>query len=92
MSETTRRRFLVAGGAGAVAGGIGLLSPGVAGAAPGTATSGMAASGTAAVAGPIVAHIQDVRTGLISVMVGETAVTVRDPGVVAALARAAARA
>jgi len=82
MSETTRRRFLVAGGAGAVAGGIGLLSPDVAGAAP----------RTAAVAGPIVAHIEDVRPGEISVMVGETAVTVRDPGVVAALVRAAARA
>ncbi len=82
MSETTRRRFLVAGGAGAVAGGIGLLSADAAG----------AAQRMPAVVGPIVAHVRDVRTGEISVMVGETAVTVRDPGLVAALARAAARA
>ncbi len=96
MTTTSRRGFLAAGGIGAAAAGAGLFAPGVAQAAePAAATTralpGRTAAGVPAVAGPIVAHIQDVTTGEISVMVGERAVVLRDPALVAALARAVAR-
>ncbi len=88
MPDTNRRRFLATAGAGAATAGAIALVPGIADAATPTASAVPTAAVPTAELGPIVAHLEDIRTGVISVMVGERAVTLRDPAIAAALARA----
>ena len=94
MSETNRRSFLLHGGAGAAVVGAVLLAPGVADAA----TSSTAPAGTtvalpagAASMGPIVAYVEDVTAGTISVLVGDRSVVLHDTAMAAKLAHAAVR-
>jgi hypothetical protein len=89
MDDSTRRGFLIMAGVGAAA------TAGVAAAA--TAGHRLADAGTtgaalpATAAGALVAYVRDVRSGRVSVMVGETEVVVHDPDLVAWLAVHAAR-
>ncbi len=88
MSESTRRNFLIASGAGAAA-------VGVAAALPGTASA--AAAGKQAVgkpskdAEPLVAHVADPSTGTLSLFVADRELVLHDPDLVARLTRAAAQ-
>ena len=91
MSDSTRRTFLLRSGAGAAAVGAVALVPGTAQAATVDTAAPTALPAGAAARGPIVAYIDDVTSGDISVLVGDRAVVVHDPGFVAALAHAAAR-
>lgn len=94
MSETNRRSFLIHGGAGAAVAGAVLLAPGVAEAAiPSTAPTGTATTLPAGAAslGPIVAYVEDLTAGTISVLVGDRAVVLHDPAMAAKLAHAAVR-
>ncbi len=91
MSESTRRGFLIMAGAGAAAtaGAVVVASTGSAGAAPADTATADTASGTATPAtasGPLVAYVQNTRSGQVSVLVGETEVVVSDPALVARLA------
>ncbi len=92
MSESTRRSFLLRSSVGAAAVGAVALNPGLAEAAPASVTtrSSELPPGAAA-SGPIVAYIDDVHSGDISVLVGDRAIVLHDPAFVAALAHAAAR-
>jgi hypothetical protein len=94
MSESTRRGFLKAAGAGAAAG-VAAVAAVAAGAArsghrtvEGTAT---AAALPAPASGPLVAYVRDVRGAEVSVMVGETEVVVHDADLVARLVAARAK-
>lgn len=94
MSQTDRRSFLLRGGAGATVAGALLIAPGVAeAAAPSAAPAGTAVALPAGAAslGPIVAYVQDVTTGTISVLVGDRSVVLHDPAMAAKLAHAAVR-
>lgn len=86
MSESTRRGFLIMAGAGAAAtaGAVVVASTGSASAAPADTATDTAPP--AAASGPLVAHVQNTRSGQVSVMVGETEVVVSDPALVARLA------
>lgn len=88
MSQTTRRTFLLRSSAGAAAVGAVALAPTAADAATRTAAPAALPEG-AAQRGPIVAYIDDVHSGDISVLVGDRAVVLHDPAFVAALAHAA---
>lgn len=88
MSEGTRRVFLSKSGAGAAAVGLVALTPAVA-ASSGSPTS-PAALDTSSLTGSLVAFIDDVRAGTISLMVGEEEILVEDKELVARLVRAAA--
>lgn len=90
MSPTTRRSFLLRSSAGAAAVVAVALTPGAADAATASHVSTALPAGAAA-RGPIVAYIDDVHSGDISVLVGDRAVVIHDPAFVAALAHAAAR-
>ncbi|MGI8664756.1 MAG: twin-arginine translocation signal domain-containing protein [Jatrophihabitans sp.] len=85
MSDSTRRNFLIASGAGAAAVGVAAAMPGVAAAAPVPA----APLSTPKNAQPLVAHIGDPSTGTMSLFSGEHEVLVHDPELVARLTRAA---
>jgi hypothetical protein len=86
MSDSTRRNFLIASGAGAAAVGVAAAIPGSASAS----TPKAAAPATvAANAKPLVAHVSDPSTGTVSVFSGEHEVVVHDPELVARLTRAA---
>jgi hypothetical protein len=86
MEESTRRGFLIMAGVGAAAATAGAV---VATTATTTAAPAPADADTPA-AGALVAYVEDVRTGRVSVMAGETEVVVSDPDLVARLARVAA--
>lgn len=88
MSESTRRGFLIMAGAGAAAtaGAVAVASTGSAGAAPADTGTGTDTAPPATASGPLVAYVQDARSGQVSVMVGETEVVVSDPALVARLA------
>jgi hypothetical protein len=104
MSDTSRRGFLAIAGAGVA--GVAVAS--VAGSAGSAATGSSSpaadsavpvaqelAGGTelpAAASGSLVAYVNDVRDGRLSVMVGEREVVIRDREIVARLANAAASA
>jgi len=90
MSQTTRRSFLLRSSVGAAAVGAAVaFDPATAAAATSTGSTELPAG--AAERGPIVAYIDDVHSGDISVLVGDRSVVVHDPAFVAALAHAAAR-
>ncbi|HEV7657350.1 MAG TPA: hypothetical protein VGP36_21840 [Mycobacteriales bacterium] len=84
MDEQTRRGFLIMAGAGAVAtAGIAVVAAGAAGASTPDAPAPAALPQNSA--GPVVAYVSDVRTGRVSIMVGEKEVVVSDPDLVARL-------
>jgi hypothetical protein len=87
MSESTRRNFLIASGAGAAA-------VGVAAALPGTASAqavGKSQPSNPHNAEPLVAHIGDPSTGTLSLFVADRELVLHDPDLVARLTRAAAQ-
>ncbi len=85
MSDSTRRGFLAMTGAGAAAVGAAAVVPNAfAGSRNDTDQQTADAS---AVDGPLVAYVNDLRTGEVSVMVGEHEVTVVDKDLVARIAR-----
>ena len=83
MSETSRRKFLAAAGAGTAAGTIGL------------ATSGAAQAATArrhdAAYEPVVAYVADPHADVVHLMVGEREVVVEDRELAARILNAAGR-
>jgi hypothetical protein len=92
MSESTRRGFLKAAGAGAAAG-VAAVAVGAA-----TKSGNRTVEGTATAAalpahtsGPLVAYVRDVRGAEVSVLVGETEVVVHDADLVARLVGARAK-
>jgi hypothetical protein len=87
MSESTRRRFLIASGAGAAAVGVATAVPGVAGAQP--AQRPPAPTPLPGDARSLVAHVADPSSGTITLFLAEHEVVVHDPDLVARLARAA---
>jgi hypothetical protein len=88
MEESTRRGFLIMAGVGAAAATAGAV---VATTTTATTTAAAAPAGAdTPAAGALVAYVEDVRTGRVSVMTGETEVVVSDPDLVARLARVAA--
>jgi hypothetical protein len=97
MSDTTRRRFLAAAGVGAA----GVAVATVAGATGATALGASHSPSVsedndnslpAGASGGLVAYVDDVRDGRVSVLVGEQQVVIRDRALVARLAKAAATA
>jgi len=85
MSESTRRSFLIASGAGAAAVGMAAATPGPAAAqTPAPATLPHDAT-------DLVAHIADPGSGTLTLLVGEREVVVHDADLVARLARHAHR-
>ena len=90
MDEATRRKFLIMAGIGAAttAGAAVAASTGIAAEPARDAAAPLALPASAS--GPMVAYVEDVRSGRLAVMVGETEVVVRDPDLVARLSRAAA--
>jgi hypothetical protein len=80
MSDTSRRKFLAAAGAGTAATAVALSG--------GTA-SAMTARGRDAATEPVVAYVQDPRAGVLRLMVGEREVIVEDRDLVARILNAA---
>lgn len=79
MSETSRRNFLAATGAGAAVGTVAL-------------TAGSAAAATprpGSAAAPVVAYVEDYRSDTINLMVGDREVVVHDRDLVARILNAA---
>jgi hypothetical protein len=92
MSDTSRRGFLAIAGVGAA----GVAAASVAGFAP-ASVSGAAAAPPATklpddATGSLVAYVSDVRAGQVSVLVGESQVSITDHELVARLAQAASTA
>jgi hypothetical protein len=95
MPGLSRRTFLGRSSLALAVGGIATAVPGLGSileAAPaeapeieGAATEGEAAAGAS---GPVIAHVEDLRTGEISLYQGEREVRLKDPGLAARLYRA----
>jgi hypothetical protein len=81
MSDTSRRKFLAATGAGVAAGAVAGLSGGTADAAT--------TRGKGAAKEPVVAYVQDPKGGVLHLMVGEREVIVEDHDLVARILNAA---
>ena len=87
MDSSTRRNFLIMAGVGAAAT-AGAAVVATAG-GPAAADPKPAAPVAPAGSGPLVAYVEDLRAGRVSVMVGESEVVVDDPDLVARLRAAA---
>ncbi|HEX4018240.1 MAG TPA: hypothetical protein VHX15_16005 [Frankiaceae bacterium] len=85
MSDSTRRTFLVATGAGAAALSVSALAP----AAQAATTTKNAKGGSPASDEPLVAYVSNASKGELTLLVGEREVLVHDRELVARLARAA---
>ena len=81
MSDTSRRKFLTATGAGVAAGTVAGLGTGPADAATVRAKD--------SATDPVVAYVQDPRAGVLHLMVGEREVIVEDHDLVARILNAA---
>jgi len=81
MSDTSRRKFLAATGAGVAAGAVAVRSGGTAQAATGR--------GAHAATDPVVAYVQDPKAGVLHLMVGEREVIVEDHDLVSRILNAA---
>lgn len=88
MSKLTRRGFLGATTAGAAAVGTLMVAPGLTGVADASTGPGLELS-RAELAGPLVAHVRNVSTGEVALMVGTREVVYHDRKLVARLLRAA---
>jgi hypothetical protein len=84
MSETSRRKFIGVAGAGVAAVGAASVVPNAAFAAETKAREDSATD-------PVVAYVKDVRSGRLSLMVGEREVVVHDRDLVNRLLNAAGR-
>jgi hypothetical protein len=89
MSESSRRNFLIASGAGAAAVGVAAALPGAA-AAQAARTSQSEPLRNPRNAEALVAHVGDPSTGTLSLFVADREVVLHDPDLVARLTRAAA--
>jgi hypothetical protein len=92
MEQPNRRKFLIVAGAGAGAAAVGVAATkaGLAGPdAPPAAAAATLPATLPAGAGPLVAYVEDARSGRVSVMTGEAETVVHDPDLVARLSRAA---
>jgi hypothetical protein len=97
MSELSRRTFLIRGSLGAAAIAAGTAIPGLptllttteeeAPAADDAATTAVAS--TPSVTQPLIAHITDLRSGAMSLFMGEREFTINDPGLASRLFGAA---
>ncbi|HST50165.1 hypothetical protein [Jatrophihabitans sp.] len=87
MTDSTRRTFLIASGAGAAAIGMAAAVPATADAR----TSDAASATLPHDATDLVAHVADPSSGTVTLLVGEREVVVHDRDLVARLARAASR-
>jgi hypothetical protein len=88
MDPVTRRRFIVAGSAGA----IGIAGVAAVGVGPGSLAAAGERELTPAeleAAGPLMLHLRDAATGEIEVLVGEKSIVLTDKSLVAKLLRAA---
>jgi hypothetical protein len=83
MSDTSRRKFLAAAGAGTAATAVVSLSGGTANA--------VTARGSDAATEPVVAYVQNPKAGVLQLMVGEREVIVEDHDLVARILNAAGR-
>jgi hypothetical protein len=96
MSDVSRRAFLSTGATAAAAGAVfattGLNSRGLLPEKGNVAADAAAdAEAAASVNGPIVVHIDDAKTGKVSIFSGESEVAFHDPQFVARVARATRR-
>jgi hypothetical protein len=91
MSESSRRNFLIASGAGAAAVGVAAALPGTA-AAQAARTSQSKPLSNPRNAEALVAHVGDPSTGTLSLFVADREVVLHDPDLVARLTRAATNA
>lgn len=81
MSDTSRRGFLFLAGTGAAVVGAAAVAPAA------VAATQPEGSGETAGEGELVAHVRDIRTGEVSVMMGEREVVVHDRALCASLTR-----
>ena len=81
MSDTSRRKFLAAAGAGTAATAVVGLTSG--------AAQAVTARGSRAATEPVVAYVQDPKAGVLHLMVGEREVIVEDHDLVARILNAA---
>ncbi len=86
MSDSTRRNFLIASGAGAAVAGVAAAMP----AAATAQTPKTRPLSNPSNAEPLVAHIGDPSTGTLSLFVADREVVLHDPDLVARLTHAAA--
>ncbi len=86
MSDSTRRTFLVAAGAGAAAVGVAAIAPAAQAAPAERPPAGKSSPGGE----PMVAYVSNPGNGQLTLLVGEREVLVTDRELVARLARAAA--
>jgi hypothetical protein len=90
MEDKTRRGFLIMAGVGAAAtAGVVATTSGSVRAEPAQESATVPTALPETAAGALVAYVSDVRSGRVSVMVGESEVVVSDPDLVARLAHAA---
>ena len=80
MSDPSRRGFLILTGVGAAAATAAAV-------APAAFASGGEDTSSSAAGGPLVAYVSNMKTGEVSVMMGEREVVVRDRALCASLAR-----
>ena len=85
MSDTTRRGFLAAAGTGTAIAVVATATAGAASAAPRSNEEAIEALGGAT----LVAFIEDPRSGVLALMVGEDEVEIHDPALVRRLVKAA---
>lgn len=83
MSQATRRGFLAAAGVGAAAVGVASLAPAA------FASTGAPVHEGNGTKEPLVAYLRDVRSGELSIMVGERETVVHDRDLAARISRAA---
>jgi hypothetical protein len=81
MSDPSRRGFLAIAGVGAATAGLAVAAPAAGAHAPGTPP-------VEGASGPLVAYVTDVRSGAVSVMVGDREVEIHDRELVNRLTRA----
>jgi len=89
MDEATRRKFLIMAGVGAATTAAGVAVAASTGLGTEPAGGEAPAALPASASGPLVAWVEDVRAGRLTVMVDEAEVVVRDPDLVARLSRVA---
>ncbi|MDQ2744487.1 MAG: hypothetical protein M3Z66_19645 [Chloroflexota bacterium] len=88
MAQLTRKGFLAKTSMGTAAIGAAMTVPGIIDAAPADAASELTLS-ERELGGPLVAHVRNLKTGEIALMVGTREIVYRDPQFVRRLVRAA---
>jgi len=91
MPESTRRTFLSASAAGAAVAGAVTLAPAALVRNPLDGHNPLQPQAPVRTGGPLVAYVEDVSAGDVTLLVGEEEVVVHDPDLATAIARAASR-